>query len=339
MRSANPLPRIGAVFNTDLATFIAGPIAVVLAVIISVASYAYLSDFGSAYDFARHVTAREIKEPFKQFGDFEFYLEPTGPESGNKVTLYHENAPIVTVSLVGNANGIDLAWNYQWSFFQRIDSGEGKARRKGKQTIIYSTRSALGMPYVQNTTLEIPSGTMLPLLQWIVRYGETISDSQFDEVEEQAALAIMNNYLLDSGLSSAYDQAIGAAFWSGDIQFLTLLAFVLFLLFTAVTLVSDRLAPAAGFLMESMPYLGFYGTLLGMGQALQILGFANLSDGLQKAINLGPIGSQMGLAIETTKFALVLYLAAGIISHLIDVVAEGMRRKAGVKETPLGVVD
>ncbi|MCY1320398.1 hypothetical protein D9M69_57510 [compost metagenome] len=304
--------------------------------LISVASYAVFSGFGADYDFSKHIHAG--KSSFREYGDFSFFMEPTGPITGNKLTVYHQNVPVVTTRLVGTENGISLKWNYQWSLWERIDAAEGPSRREGELSLISTSGSALWMPFVQNTTLDIPSGTMTPLLKSLMRYGETISEAQFDENEEQAALAIMNDYFADSGLAAAYGQAIGAAFWSGDIQFLTLLAFVLFLLFTAVTLVSDRLSPAAAFLMESLPYLGFFGTLLGMGQALQILGFANLSDGLQKAISLGPIGSQMGLAIETTKFALVLYLAAGVISHVVDVIAERIRVAAGVEDSPLGPV-
>ena len=56
-----------------------------------------------------------------------------------------------------------------------------------------------------------------------------------------------------------------------------------------------------------------------------MLGDANLSDPVSKATNLGPIGSRLALAIETTKWALVCY---SVVAMLV-LVRDSVFRRSG----------
>ncbi|MER8973114.1 MULTISPECIES: hypothetical protein [unclassified Mesorhizobium] len=320
---------VSNVIDTDEATFTIAPFLVLVALAVAIVSYGYLSRLGAEYDFTNEIQSGESK--YRQFEKFAFLTEPSGASLGNAITLYYKNSPLFTAKLGADRTGVNLRWQYHFSLWERIEQSDSPEKRAGKRSVISSAGSYLWVPYVDNITLEIPEGTLPPALESIMRYAENVSGNQFDDGEERAAIAIMEEYFLkDSGLRNAYVRVLNDAFWSGDIQFLTLLAFLVFFLFTLVTLLSNRLVMPANYLMESLPYLGFFGTLVGMAQALKILGTANLSDGLAKAISLGPIGSQMGLAIETTKFALVFYLLAGLTNHVIDVVAKRFRKTAGV---------
>ena len=55
-----------------------------------------------------------------------------------------------------------------------------------------------------------------------------------------------------------------------------------------------------------------------MSLGLGILGNADLTDELSKGVSLGPIGSQIGLALNTTMFGVVLFLIASFSEALVD---------------------
>ncbi len=75
---------------------------------------------------------------------------------------------------------------------------------------------------------------------------------------------------------TAQPELIGATYFGQRCCFLTLGLSLVFLWARDVTENA----------MKLIPYIGFFGTLLGMGAALAILGQANLSDPVSKAINL-----------------------------------------------------
>ena len=107
----------------------------------------------------------------------------------------------------------------------------------------------------------------------------------------------------------------------GPIQLLTLACFIAAVLALGASVKWNDMQEVGKGLSEIIPYLGFLGTLIGMGGALGILGRANLADELSKATSLGPVGSQLSIAIQTTKYALVLF----IVVKLIDIGCDTMR--------------
>jgi hypothetical protein len=321
--------RLGDVISTDFATYVSGALGVLLALGVSILAYGFLSGWGKVYDVASGLKIGQNK--FREYGSFSIFTEPGGRLKGDAVTVYFENAPLVTIRLREDSkDGLELNWNYQYSLWDKIDIAEGALRRTGIRQLIVSEPSYLYIPLVRNMTLEIPSGTLTPLVKSILDYAERRAEVKFDPDEARAVTDIVANYLIDeAGLGIAYNKVLNASLWSGDVQFLTLFCFVLCVTLMFLSIFSTRVGDFSFFLMETLPYLGFFGTLVGMAQALKILGTANLSDSLQKTISLGPIGSQMGLAIETTKFALIFYLVAGFILHLQKIATRWLRKAAG----------
>ena len=120
------------------------------------------------------------------------------------------------------------------------------------------------------------------------------------------------------------------AYAFGPVQFLTLSTTYMTVFLLVVSLRMGWARGAAGITMNLIPYIGFFGTLLGMGSALGVLGEANLSDPVSKATNLGPIGSRLALAIETTKYALVCF---GVVSVAVLLRDAMVGRGADERET------
>lgn len=320
--------RVGDVFSTNRITFFLGPACAAIALIAAIFSYGILSTFGASYNFASNL--KSGSSIFREIEDFGLLTELNGPNSGNSASVYYKNEPLVTISISGTSDKIRMSWRYHYTLWDRIDSADGGARRSGSKDLILVSDSALWAPFVRNTSLEIPSGTVEPLVRQIIVYLERRLDERFDRNQLDDLVESVTRYILvEAGYGAAISQVLGTAFWSGDVQFMTLFVFYSFLLITIVTIFSSRLEEASSFLLEALPYLGFFGTLMGMASALKILGFANLSNDLEKAIGLGPIGSQMSLAIETTKFALVLYLAGGAFAHLVYIGFDRLRNATG----------
>lgn len=81
---------------------------------------------------------------------------------------------------------------------------------------------------------------------------------------------------------------------------------------------------AAENIIEIIPYVGFFGTIMGMSGALWILGRIDTTDAVQKATELGPISSDISLALETTKLALIIFIIYTLGMRLLRISVKKM---------------
>lgn len=209
---------------------------------------------------------------------------------------------------LGVTPGYAIYWSYSGTASRTLRELYGKSSTEGCRVIVgYSDEYAL-MPYARDVNLAIPKGAINPLIMLLLDQGtkglKTSMDSKISK-----AMNVQLSYEIASKLrlEDLNKKIAEISFLYGPIQFST----VFLLFFCLVVLLASIFQPWALKVTEGMldlvPYVGFFGTLLGMGAALGILGNANLSDPISKAISLGPIGSKLALAIETTKFALVCF--------------------------------
>lgn len=109
------------------------------------------------------------------------------------------------------------------------------------------------------------------------------------------------------GISDLSERARTAMIISGPTQTLTYLAAFLAVLLTIAERWAPSLRSQSNGVADLIPFTGFLGTLIGVSDGLRILGLANITDDIDKAISLGKIGSSLGFAINTTILAIVVF--------------------------------
>lgn len=138
------------------------------------------------------------------------------------------------------------------------------------------------------------------------------------EVDE-ALLGTLNEALSNkvASLIPSPDSLATTAFALGGFQFATLCAFVLTLWFALLSCWQMEWAQQATTqCLELVPLTGLAGTLVGMAGAIGALISPDVSNPVERAQIFGPLSSGMALAIETTKYAILL-LAVGILVILL----------------------
>lgn len=330
IRSAN-WPRLGAALSIDPAVYTAAILAAVIAIIIGIGCYASLSGWGSAYRFSDIADKRPPS--YVSIGATSFIYKPSHGKAPSEINIYLRDTPVAFLSVRKGAESIVLEWSYPFSLWAEIEKREGPIFKGGESYVVRASNSIGSIPYVRNLTIVIPEGTLAPLLTNVISYGAERGNLDVDRKDVAGLVSSVRELLIwDVELRNAYNRVTDAALWAGEVQFLTLVTFIFFVVLKLIGMFTARLNEICEFALETLPYLGFFGTLLGMGQALQLLGNADVTNATRKAISLGPIGSQMGLAVQTTMFAIILYLAGGFLGRLLDVVSERLREETGADQ-------
>ena len=215
-----------------------------------------------------------------------------------------------------------------WSFGDDVRKGVEELGGEGAGEdcrVLFAYEPSYGWaPYARDVVQEIPRGALPPLIGMVL--AEAVAGgSQVDQpvelggtVAEGLTRRIAGDMIeeLDYALVEKALPLIALMF--GPVQFLALgMAFVSVLLLVA-SLWFWWARDSVDIAMNLIPYIGFFGTLLGMGGALAVLGEADLSDPVSKATSLGPIGSRLALAIETTKWALICYCVVSVLVLVRD---------------------
>ncbi len=223
-----------------------------------------------------------------------------------------------------------IGWEFDVNVTRpRLDKLYGKEARKGCVVVGGYTKGAtllLGdaawlLPFARDVVINVPEGALRPVLKRLITSAEIGLNKKSDLIVTQALTERLSFEVRDAlGLQEFVSTANQVAFWGGPVQFVSLFLAILASVLTVFSLVRGWARNAASECLSLIPYVGFFGTLLGMGAALLILGNTNLSDPISKSINLGPIGSKLSLAIETTKFALVCFGLGSLLLLLRDAI-------------------
>ncbi|MDQ0561726.1 biopolymer transport protein ExbB/TolQ [Rhizobium mesoamericanum] len=71
--------------------------------------------------------------------------------------------------------------------------------------------------------------------------------------------------------------------------------------------------------VDLVPYVGFFGTIYGIAQALWYLGGIDLSDPVAKATQIVPITGNISLAMEASQLGILFFLVASIVLRVARV--------------------
>lgn len=226
--------------------------------------------------------------------------------------------------------GKAISWRFSHTVYDRLRPRYGQNVIQGCMKAFSFSESHFLTGSARNINIELPSGGLEPLLTKIVDLGIQ-GTKQGVEPKNKTALIQRLASRLDDQLGYQRNESTISrmAYLYGHIQFITILTALFTLGLMLLAWGHTWARSAAESALNLIPYIGFFGTLLGMGTALHILGDANLSDATSKAISLGPIGSKLGLAIETTKLALFCFA----IVSFIGLVNDALRHKRSPSDT------
>lgn len=225
-------------------------------------------------------------------------------------------------------DGYLIQWEFAGDAFQKLEDFYGEGASVGCRFLLGFSETTSFAPFARNVRIDIPAGALSPLIEQTLRRGMLGSNVNMDAKLRRAMTERLSNEVAAFVRFSEIEHDLSRiAYLYGPIQFVTiaLTIFSGFLIFA--TLVFSWARDAGEKALNLIPYVGFFGTLLGMGSALAILGDANLSDPLSKAINLGPIGSNLSLAIETTRLALVCFGLATLLMLVLDALRSSKNRQ------------
>ncbi|UWM75849.1 MotA/TolQ/ExbB proton channel family protein [Rhizobium sp. WSM4643] len=71
--------------------------------------------------------------------------------------------------------------------------------------------------------------------------------------------------------------------------------------------------------VDLVPYVGFLGTIFGMGEALWVLGGIDISNSLQKATLIGPITGEISMAMKTSQLGIIFFLGASLLVRILKI--------------------
>ncbi|RUY02280.1 hypothetical protein EOA25_21695 [Mesorhizobium sp. M2A.F.Ca.ET.040.01.1.1] len=214
-----------------------------------------------------------------------------------------------SISALALDSSVIMQWENASEVARRLASLGLDARRKGTDVLYGFSGAVRVFPFALNTYVGVSDGALKAWFEdklWISFLGAgTAAPNQevIDGISRSMAGLVQQKYRVAEFQGRAWSLSL----YGGPIQFVTLFIAIVALGVLAAGYSVPVLTGWAEQLAELIPFVGFYGTLLGMSQALVTLGGADLSNDISKTLSLGAIGSQLGLAIETTKFAIVCF--------------------------------
>ena len=208
-----------------------------------------------------------------------------------------------------------VAWEFRTEAREAVTSMRGSSAEFGCRVLVSFASSPVWTPHARDVEVEIPRGGIVPLVRTLLDRAQVADEPTVrDVVAETLAADIME--FLDYELLEQRLDTLSLAY--GPIQFATLQMTLVAVMLIVASVREWWARDASELAMNLVPYIGFFGTLVGMGDALMVLGQVDLSDPVSKATNLGPIGSKLGLAIGTTQYALVCYGVATVFLLVRD---------------------
>lgn len=220
-----------------------------------------------------------------------------------------------------------VVWEFRRNAREAVTNMRGAGAEFGCQVLVSFASSPVWTPYARDVQVEIPRGGIASLMKLLLDRGQVVEEPTVrGAVAETLAADIME--FLDYDRLERRLERLSIAF--GPIQFATLQVTLVAVMLILASVRKWWARDPAEIAMNLVPYIGFFGTLVGMMDALSVLGQVDLSDPDSKATNLGLIGSKLALAIDTTRYALVCYGVATIVLLVRDAVFR--QRDAAVED-------
>jgi len=283
--------------------------------LVTAAIYSFFTDNGKSYSALSALDTNTTSS--MTTGNYKYLSSYDTSQSRYKFRLFVLDEYLGEISLAFD-NGATIAWEYDTRIWPDLAQYYGPGQHRGKRILYRFTNEYPILKNARSIVVETPPGSINAVMKSVLRKLQIAEGNDFDLVESDR---VANRISTDIEAILAYDHTLGRlqfnSLFSGPIQFATTWLFFIstFLLVLGTTANwSKQFGENA---LELIPYLGFFGTLYGMADALELLGDADLTSAISKAITLGPVGSLLSIAVQTTMFALALYLVASFFSMIM----------------------
>lgn len=208
---------------------------------------------------------------------------------------------------------LQLAWVYSNRLIDDVVTRHGEARWSGKTDVVSYSSDHWLTPGAITVEYDLPPGALVSKVKEVLSFGQLGGEGSYDDsLRDSIAKRLVYEFGQRIDLAAVDKNAKDVSLHAGRIQFVTVVAAIWALLLAAVGVLRRRAMEAGEGVLALVLYLGFFGTLIGMSGGLGILGFADLTDNLSRGVTLGPISNQISLALDTTKYAVVLFLIGSI---------------------------
>ncbi|TKV66980.1 MotA/TolQ/ExbB proton channel family protein [Marinobacter panjinensis] len=289
---------------------------IVLAYILSVGLF-WLSpgpDIGDALPDIDSCTTRSTIEDFKILTTCQI----DEPAKVSSIIYIDRGVPLVTINSVRKETSLTLEWEYAFNLFSGLDRTFGPRAWQGSSNIVRYLEGPWWAPTSWETVYDSPIGAISPRIKQILQRAIFVYDDNIkDGVRDLIANRVVTDISRSINMEKVDRNAKKLALYRGPVQFVTLWIFLITLCLMLLGTRYREYRESADIVVPLILYVGFFGTLLGMSGGLGILGDADLTDDLSKGIRLGPIGSQIGLALNTTLYAVSLFLLASLMDFLL----------------------
>ncbi|MGE3843355.1 MAG: hypothetical protein AB7I50_17430 [Vicinamibacterales bacterium] len=293
-----------------------------LAWILSTAVFFVVTGGGSVYDSISTV-ARQCDSAGK-VDETRYFAScsSSGPEL-MQLTIYHENDPLVFLEVQATGRSLELRWEHAYTSWPRLSEYLGMGRRRGALQVFTLSDSWSFTPYARDISVNVPAGAIAPQVKQLLTQSRDAAEIDMSDVtRDTLADRIADEIMAAANWGAMSENVNSVSLIDGRIQFVTLFVFFV----ACISLVAGVDLPWSRSLgsgvLQLILYVGFFGTLAGMSGALEVLGSADLTNPLSKGTRLGPIGSQIALAINTTMYAVILFGAALLLDFWLRSIVE-----------------
>lgn len=268
-----------------------------------------------------HPLPAELTTPFSiPVGELTLAIEELGDNLGIQLSS-QKNPLLVFVDVTRDADAITMYWGVAPSLRNRLSSLGKSAEAQGRTRLVSVTDRLSPLPKLANSLnieIGISPGVLAkwfeqPFLLSAAAAQISPDDETIKNLANIAAAYTARKY----SYSDIQDRSSWLRLVGGSVQLITIFVTLSSLGLIGASLVVRGLVAVSETLTELIPFTGFFGTLLGMQDALNIFGIADISDDASKALNLGQIGGKLGLAVTTTIFAIICF---GIVMILFAIV-------------------
>jgi len=309
---------------------------ILIAILLTNRTYLSITNSSEKYTESLFAVTEVVyrKIPFKNY-EVRGYANPKGKKCEASIIKNDEkkgitNRNIYNISTSLNDSGIVLTHRIN----PLVVSEDYHNRIESDFAVVTINKIHNYMRHNRTVEFRRPKGALIAELKSTLTDYSNTSKSEIEKADVQRLLNITVDFIDNChGLSKWGDNYWYLRLISGPIQnvivvmgWFCVLIFVTMFLGLISRIVRTRRSNMMLFAIESaesiadmIPYVGFFGTIVGMSGALWTLGGIDASNATQKAVEIGPISNDISVALETTKLALIFYISLIFILKIVRI--------------------
>lgn len=286
--------------------------------------YSKMTSRGEAY-YNSLITFKTDATSVKSIFDYTYIVRKNFKSKSCTIIAESQSVPIWTAVSQLGPNSLQLTLETNPGIAQSLPS------LASKRTIeIVSLKDAgLLWPFNKDIQFERPTGPLAAEMRAVATKIASSTSSGLkpesaSEIAEETVRFIDECHDLNNWGTNHYFLRLISGPIEAAIIVLGVFCFLIFLAELSLALIFNvsttmYAVRASEEILDLIPYVGFFGTILGMSEALWILGKIDISDSLQKATQIGPITGNISLAMETSQLGLIFFIFASLIGAIIRI--------------------